>query len=50
MATAVAQMTGTAATTLPMSCGLSCSDPTMSLRRSSAMAVIEMVETNTDVA
>jgi hypothetical protein len=37
------------ATIFLMSLGVSCSLPTMSLRRSRAMAVMVMVETKTDV-
>lgn len=50
MMAAVVQINGMDATTLPISSGLSCSDPTISRRRSRAMAVIEMVDTKTDVA
>ena len=50
MAMAADQMTGMVATTLPMSSGRSCSDPTISRRRSSAIAMIEIVDTKIDVA
>lgn len=46
---ATIQMTGMEATTLFMSSGRSCSEPTISLLRSSAIAVIEIVETKMEV-
>ena len=44
------QMMGMVATTFPMSSGRSCSDPTISRRRSSAIAMMEIVETKIEVA
>lgn len=51
IAIAIVHMRGTVTTTFLMSSGLSCSVvPTMILRRSSAIAVMEMVDTKTEVA
>ena len=50
IAMAADQMIGMVATTLPMSSGRSCSDPTISRRRSSAIAMMEIVETKIEVA